>query len=368
MAATTKGLTQATVSAAAASGALTDSRSPSGTISLYPLRAAPTSTPLAVAPQGSSVLRYQVPAGKGTPLVVRATGDYAGGLTAAVTSRTTAGSGRSLQTAQCSPAAGDTWFVGSGANIGQRARIYLTNIDAAPATVDVTLYTPSGAQKPLPVQGRTIQPGQQFSIGIDSLVPNAPATAIHVVTRSGRVASAVSDSQVSGLVAQGADWVPATTAPSRRTVITGIPSDAKARRTLSLVVPGADDALVDVHLVTSDGTLSPIQGESVQGGRLVTIDLSKVPAATGPMAVVVESDRPVVAGIRTIRPAGGAGKFPDFSYSAGASPVEGAVLLPTVTHTASVGTVLQLTAPGDNDVVADLTTLVSSESRPRRPA
>jgi len=97
----TKNVAQSTLAAAAPSTTASGKPS-SGTISVYPLTAVPTaSAPLAEAPIGSSVVRYPVRAVKGGPLVVRATGDYARGLTAAVTTRTPSGPGRSLQTEQC---------------------------------------------------------------------------------------------------------------------------------------------------------------------------------------------------------------------------------------------------------------------------
>ena len=365
---TTKGVAQATVSVSSARGDRANrlnGSAPSGTIGLYPLTSAPTAAPIAAAAAGSAVLRYQVPAGKGRPLVVRATGDFAGGLTASVTTRTTAGATRSLQTVQCSASGGDSWYVGGGGAIGRLSRVYLTNVDAAPATVDVAVYTPTGILRPLPVQGRTIAPGQQYSIGIDQLVPGAAATALHVTTRSGRVSSAVYDSQLNGGQALGVDWVPASAGPARTVVIPGIPGDDDALRTLNLVVPGAEDALVNVHLVTTQGTLSPdaLQGLSVQAGQVFSVSLAG-PDPVGPLSVVVESDRPVVAGVRTVRPAGGAGRFPDFSWASPAAPMAGAVILPTVTHTATISTELQLSAPGQNDVVADVTTLVSSGVAP----
>jgi hypothetical protein len=360
----TKNVAQAVLSAAAPTISSVGGSS-DGTISVYPVSATPRSVPLAAAARGSSVLHYPVPVGNVGPLEVRATGGYARGLTASVTTLTAAGAGRSLQTEQCTPSGGEGWFVGGGAAIGRRAVLYVTNIDTAPATVDVTVYTARGAQQPTPVQGRTIGPGRQFAIGIDALVPGATATAVHVLTRTGRVSAAVYDSQVNGLIAQGADWVPPTTAPTRHVVLTGIPGDAGALRTLGVVVPGPDDAVLNIHLVTADGTLSPVslQGLSAPSGKLSSVDLSKVPTAA-PFVVVVESDRPVVAGIRTVRPAGGAGKFPDFSYSAGTAPVEGAVMLPAAQHTATITTVLQLTAPGADSVIVDLTTLATSGARP----
>ena len=129
-------------------------------------------------------------------------------------------------------------------------------------------------------------------------------------------------------------------------------------------MPGAFDATVNVHLLTTDGTLSPdpLQGLSVQSGQLFSLDLAQAPT-TGPFSVVVESDQPLSGGIRTVLPAG-AGKFADFSYSAGVQPMEHAVVLPAAQHTATVNTYVQLSAPGSDDVVVALTTLVTSGLAP----
>ncbi len=348
--ATAKGVSQAVITA----GALGHQ---TGTLSLYKLAGSLTAPPLAEALAGSATLRYTVPVGKAAPLLLRATGSYAPGLTASVTTRVGAGTGRSLQRTSCTAAGPDAWFVGGGASIGRRSVLSLTNIDAAPATVDVTLYTAAGIQLPTPVQGVTISPRSQLTFALDLLAPGVPATAVHVLTRSGRVASALSDTQVNGLVALGADWVPAAQPPGLSAVVVGVPGDADAKRTLSLVVPGQDDAVVNVRLLTADGTLSPddLQGLSVPSGKLTSLPVA-APAGSGPFSVVVESDRPLVAGVRTVRSAAGAGAFADFSYAAGSSPFAKTVLLPGIAHTAVLSTSLQLAAPGDADVVVAVTT------------
>ena len=118
--------------------------------------------------------------------------------------------------------------------------------------------------------GVTLAPGTQVTFPVDQLIPGTPATTVHVVSRSGRVAAALSDSQVNGLAALGADWVPAAGEPGLTSVLTGIPGDPDATRTLLLVAPGGDDAVVNLHLVTAEGTLSPdaLQGLSVPAGKL----------------------------------------------------------------------------------------------------
>jgi len=348
--ATTKGVSQATITAGAGAAR-------PGTLSLYRLQGPLTAKPLAEVSAGASTFSYRVPVGKATALVLRATGGYAPGLAAKVTTTVSSGPARSLQSVACSPAGDNAWYVGGGASVGRRSVLMLSNIDAAPATVDIAVYTSAGMSQPTPVQGVTVQPRSELTFALDQLVPGAVATAVHVSTSSGRVASALVDNQVNGLQPLGADWVPATAAAGLGAVLTGIPGDADAKTTLSLVVPGADDAVVNVHLVTTQGTLSPgpLQALTAAAGKLTSVTIPTALAA-GPYAVVVEADRPVVAGIRTVRPAGHAGAHPDFSYAAAADPMASPLVLAAVAHTLANGTVLQLTAPGDSDVAVAVTT------------
>jgi hypothetical protein len=320
--------------------------------------------PIATAPPGGNVLRYLTPVGRGGPMVVRATGDLARGLTASVTTRTSLGGARSLATQQCTQPAGHTWFVGGGATQGRRSLLYLTDADTADALVDVTVYTSKGPQQPTSSQGVTVPAGKQKVLALDALVPGAVATAVEVRTRSGRVAAALLDSKVSGLQPGGVEWVPPSAPPGNELVVTGVPGDPGDRRVLSLLVPGTDDAQVRVRLSTSQGTLSPQQlGERVvPGGQLQTFDLGKA-GVTGPYAVLVDSDHPVVAGVLTTRAP--AGQLPDFTYGASAAPVVGgAVVLPRVARSVGTSTQLQLTNPGSDDLVVRLTTLVTGGTAP----
>jgi len=359
--ATVKGVSSATVSAASVPATPvpgTAARAGAASLSLHRLADLPGAAPVAQVGAGQSTLHYAVPPGKAQALVLRATGAFAPGLTASVSIRVASGPGRSLQSVPCSAAGGDAWFVGGGASVGRRSVLLLTNIDAAASTVDVAIVTAAGTQEPTAVQGVTVQPRAQLSFALDVLVPGAVATAVHVSTRSGRVASALADSQVNGLVSEGADWVPATTGPGSTAVITGIPGTPDARSTLGLVVPGPDDAVVNVHLLTGEGTLSPadLQGLSAPSGKLTSVAIPAAETGGGAFTVVVLSDRPAVAGIRAVRSTPGAGSLAEYSYAAATVAAQRTVALSGVEHTATVATFLQLAVPGTADVVVAVTT------------
>ncbi len=78
------------------------------------------------------------------PLVARGSGRSAPGLVASQLTRSSEVAMRGLAGTTCATSGTDFWFVGSGAVVGQRGRVYLTNSEPAPAVVDVTLYGPDG--------------------------------------------------------------------------------------------------------------------------------------------------------------------------------------------------------------------------------
>jgi hypothetical protein len=288
-------------------------------------------------------------------MTVRADGTAAQDLTALGLVRTVAGPGRSLASMPCTGAQGDTWLVGGAATSGRRDVLYLSNPEAADAVADVTVYTPQGAQSPPRAQGVTVPHGGQVGLALDALVPGVANPVVEVHTRSGRVAAAMVDTAVNGTVPLGQDWVPPSAPPAQQQVVTGIPTDPDARRVLTVLVPGPDDAQVTLELATPDGLLSPagVLPSVVPAGVPLVVDLGKA-GVTGPYSVILKSDKPVVAGVRTER--GGRGQLVEFSYASSALPMRGtAAVVPITGYDAGVATYVELTASGDDDVAVRLT-------------
>jgi len=336
-----------------------------GTLRVEALGAAPDAKPLLAAPasrpDGPVTLRYPVPAAGPSTLVVQATGALARGLTADVSVRASAGAARGRSNVSCTAPQPDAWFVGGGATVGRRSALYLSNTDATAATVDVTVFTPTGAQQPAAAQGLLVPAGQQRVLALDALVPGTAATAVAVSSVSGRVASALADVVVNGLDPGGVDWVPPSVEPARSLVIPGVPGDADAKSVLQLVAPGPGDAVVHLRLLTGEGSIVPLGIDTLQvpAGQLVEVPLDKVKPQGG-YAIEADADQPMVGGVRTVR----AGQYPDFAYTAAAAALPGAAAVTDVEASVRVSTVLLLTAPGDTDVSATLTTLPPAGSKP----
>jgi Family of unknown function (DUF5719) len=291
----------------------------------------------------------------GQPMVATAAGALAPGFTASMTTRSSSDDIRGLASTTCAVPGNDFWFVGSGAVVGRRGRLYLSNPESVPAVVDVALYGPDGPIDAPGGRGVTLAAGAQQVLKLDALAPDVERFGVHVQVRQGRVSAALRDQQVQGLTPLGADWVPASHAPAKRLVLPGVPAGAGERR-LQIVDPGDADAIVRVRLIAVDGSFVPsgLDVAEARAGRVSDIDLAPF---TGGQAVAVEltSDQPITAGV-LIR-VGGVGKDgAEMAYTAAAEPITAAA--PGVVTDlrgskagATVSSNIVLAAPGEGATV-----------------
>ena len=291
------------------------------------------------------------------PLVARAVDAAAPGFAAGQLTRSTTATMRGLAGLTCAAPGSDAWFVGSGAVVGQRGRVYLTNTEAAPAVVDVTLYGPDGPIDAPDARGVTIAAGAQQVRLLDALAPGVERFAIHVHARQGRVAAAVRDLQVDGLTPLGADWVPPASAPAREVVVAGVPAGA-GERLLQVVTPGASDAIVRLRLIGPAGTFAPagLDVLEVRAGTVAEVDLAPFTAGE-PVSVELRADAPVTAGVLA-RVTGSEGQLGEIAWAAAAEPLTPRTpgVVPEVRQGEGVTSQLLLSAAA-GDAVVDLAPL-----------
>jgi hypothetical protein len=289
-------------------------------------------TPLdLIAPSSGSVLATPDTG----PVVARGTGASAPGMSAGLLTRSGVPAMRGLLGTSCAAPGTDFWFVGSGAVVGQRGRVYLTNPEPAPAVVDITLYGPDGAIDAPAGSGIAVAPGAQEVTLLDALAPGITVFAVHVHVRSGRISAAVRDQQVAGLTPQGADWLPPAAAPARHQLVPGVLSGTGERR-LQVVAPGESDAIVKVRLVAESGTFAPAGLDVIEVAAGTVKDIDLAPFGTGDaFAVDLDSDVPVTAGVLDRVTATGS-DVEDVAYAAAGLPLRAAT--PGVVPEARVGT------------------------------
>jgi hypothetical protein len=303
-------------------------------------------------------------AADGGPLLLRAVGRSAPGVAASQVTRSTDATMRGLAGTGCALSGTDFWFVGSGAQVGQRGRVYLTNAEPAPALVDVTLYGPDGPIDAPDGRGVAVAAGEQEIRLLDALSPGTERFAVHVHARQGRVSAAVRDQQVDGLTPLGVDWLPAATAPRREVVVPGVPGGA-GERMLQVVAPGESDAIVRVRLVSESGAFAPagLDVIEVSAGSVSEVDLAQFTAGE-PVTVLLESDVPVTAGVLT-RLAGASGQLGEIAYAAAADPLtpQRPGVVPEVRQGENLSSRLLLTSSG-RDVTVDLAPLPPATGTP----
>ena len=304
--------------------------------------------PVAARPPASGSLAASPGLG---PVAARASGSAAPGLGAGMLTRSTADAARGLLGTACVAPASDFWFVGSGAVVGQRGRVYLSNPEAAPAVVDLTLYGPDGPIAAPAGRGVAVAAGGQQVRLLDALSPGTAVFALHVHARTGRVAAAVRDQQIEGLTPRGADWVPAAAPPARRQVVAGVVAGSGERR-LQVVAPGASDAIVKVRLVTESGSFAPagLDVIEVSAGSVKDVDLAQF-AMGEQVGVELDADVPVTAAV-LVR-ATGVGPLTDVAWTSAGRPLTAATpgVVPEARQGGGTGSALLLAAPRSDATV-----------------
>lgn len=181
---------------------------------------------------------------------------------------------------------GDQWFVGASGALDSRARIVAINSGLSESAVEIFTFDRSGAAGSRAI---TIPPVSQREIRIDSLAPGAEASAIRVLTRSGRVSVFLVDERSRGLRTLGGDFLASQT-PATRLAIAGIPSRlptrAKLDHRIEIVATGTRASVVDVELLSGGSRFTPVglNAVTVQPGEVKRLAL---PDELGGRAVAV---------------------------------------------------------------------------------
>ncbi|WP_433474451.1 DUF5719 family protein [Spirillospora sp. CA-142024] len=249
---------------------------------------------------------------------LRATGAIAGGLDAEQTTHWSGGPDRGLAGARCATPGTDLWFMGPGPVAADELDLYLTNVDAQPASVDLTALSGEGPLDTTEGRGTPVEPYTTRIIkigasaeGLGDIVKTATDLALRVHATSGRVAASL---RVRIGEKKGIEWLPQSAEPATSLLVPGVPGGSGKRRLL-VSVPGEADAQIRVQVITADGAFAP-QGQDVLDapGKTVT-SVALDGALSGKTAAVrLVADRPVLAGFAADRGA-------DVAYGAATPPL-----------------------------------------------
>lgn len=237
---------------------------------------------------------------------ITATGDLAVGATGAQWHLSQAAERRGLTAAPCLPATTESWLLAGGDEPGRVERIVLTNPGANPVTARVQVF---GAEGELPApggQGVVVPPDGRRVLLLDALASGESTPAIRVTSTGGPVAAVLGDRWLEGTLDRGLELTVPAAAPAEELLVPAVPMPhdlAAGSAQLRVVVPGENDAIVQVRALTGDG---PTRVEHdvtvVDAGSVADIDISDLPEGT--QALQVTSDEPVTAAARMERRSG----------------------------------------------------------------
>lgn len=279
----------------------------------------------------------------GAPQVARATGALAPGLAAELITSGRSGSARGLEAIPCAGSGPTAWFVGASTAAGRRDRLVLSNPENIPAQVDLRFWNEKGpVAAPANSAGIDVPALQAVSIPLDGMTAGHQRLGVSVTATSGRVAAAVHDIDERGVQPRGIDWIAPAVAPARTVVLPGLP-DGKLGRSLQLLAPGDTDAIVKVRVLTPDNDFAPAGLDTVdlKAGQVGAYDLSAATETSG-SALVVTSDRPVVAAVRVTRTVKGS---TDIAYATAAPVLNAPAAIPAGQGARGTTTRVSLAAP-----------------------
>ncbi|QIK75601.1 DUF5719 family protein [Nocardioides piscis] len=229
--------------------------------------------------------------------VAQAQGDLAAGLIATRYGDAAATLCRAPQPEQ--------WFTGVGAAPEHSSTLELVNPDGGPAVADVTVLGPTGPVEVPALRGVTVPGGETLRFDLAEVVPTRDELAVRVLVSRGRLGASVVD-QVDelGRGARSRDWLPSQSEASTSAYLLGLGGRA-GDRTLVVANPGADEARVDLQVVTKESEFAPADVEEIRVAPMSTetVDLTDLlggRAAAGATGLRLVSNVPVTASLRTL--------------------------------------------------------------------
>lgn len=252
-------------------------------------------------------------------VVLRGEGVMATASSGAVLSAATTGPTAGLMGAPCTAPGTSHWFPGVGASESQATELILTNPDDAQAAVDLRYYGPDGVVVVPGSPGLVVPALGSRTVALGPSASPAGPLSVEVRATSGRVSAMARDVFTAAGTSVGADWHPASVAPSRSPVVGAVPEGAGDRR-LVLVNPSTTRAQVSLLVLGVQGPLAPAGAATVEIGPESSLSVDLTEGLAGQSgAVQLSSDQPVTASL--IAESTRAGAQPDAAVQAALPPL-----------------------------------------------
>lgn len=207
------------------------------------------------------------------------------------------GSERGLSLASCDRPGSSAWFAGVLSSSTSTADLVLLNADTSDASVDLTVYGPTG-QLTAPGSRGIIVPAQtRRVVPLGPLFTTDETVSLQLSTSAGRVAAMVRQRIRQNDQPAGGEWLPPTAVPANDLVIPGLSSGSGARD-LVVVNPGERTAAVAVQVLGADGPIALPGFETVdlppQTSRRIPLGRA---LAAAPVGLRFSSEQKITAGV-----------------------------------------------------------------------
>ncbi|MGO4536369.1 DUF5719 family protein [Leifsonia sp. 2MCAF36] len=274
-----------------------------------------------------------------------------------------------LAVAACDEPSSDAWLVAGATSLGQTSLVLLSNAGKVDATVELSIYTESGAVSAPGATGILVPAGAQKVVPLAGLAPSASAPVVRVRTTGGEVVASMQQSYEQGIQPRGAELAGASAAPGRQQIIPGVTiasMDAIAGAqsaegvgvdypVVRVLAPGDKDAQITVGAVGETGTAAGnSSATTVKAGTVAEVPLDHL--KDGNYTVTVNSSVPVVAAVRT-SVIGTATR--DFTWFSSAQPLQKKLLATIPTGGSAI---LHLSNAGESDRAVTVTALSGNGS------
>ncbi len=215
----------------------------------------------------------------------------------------TSKNGSWLSLSQCSPSAGEFWFVGGTSDVSSLGYFQFINENLGKAIIDVELWSEDGSES---TRTLTIPARSTKSYPLTTFMPGKKATVFHIVARSGLISAVLFDERRKGLKTYGGEFVGPAISPSQKFVIPGIPGVKIGKKSkitsqkLRLFVPGESDAIIQVTYISPSGVFAPIGLDSLRipAQKVVEVDLAGLPKSRL-FSIGVRASEPIVGSVLT---------------------------------------------------------------------
>lgn len=276
----------------------------------------------------------------------------------------------------CAVPSSESWLVGGSTLTGRTTLLELNNPSKVAALVGISVFSETGSIEAAGTEGILVPAGGQRILSLAGFAPGIASPVVRVVSKGGQVTAQLQESIVRTLEPGGVDLFGATTRPSTVTVIPGIvvadheTIEAAAGlqgyqdilgvlRVFVPGMPGDGSSSVTVAVISEDGSAPTSEATiMVDTGRVADVPLGDF--AAGTYTIVVTTEAPAVAAVRTSTVTLGAGADPEAEPTVESTDVAWFVGAPELRDRALVSvapgpsSVVHLVNTGDADAVVTL--------------